>query len=92
MNGRGATTGLLKEVAEILGAHGYLRCAPTVETVKEGILLTVLIPVEGLEPLEVATHLEYLSGLCQVRAFAQDYGMDGAALEKLLPKQSRAKE
>lgn len=84
---------LLKEVAEVLAAQGDLTCVPSVETTDDGVVVTVLVPVEGqdttthaLRALELFHALQYLQDLAQLRSIADKYDIDAAALEALLPK------
>ena len=87
---------LLKEVAALLARHGALRCMPTVEVDDESASITLTVSrytamqiagPHGLGILDLLHDAQYLSGLCQVRAFAQLYNIDPTALEALLPKQ-----
>ena len=86
---------LLAEVATVLWEHKDLHCAPAVEEEDGLVTLTVTLhPVdtgEALEGLEVLHELTYLSGLATVRAFCDDYGIDAAALESLLPEQRQGR-
>ncbi len=81
---------LVAEVAEALAQHGRLRCAPTVATGDDGVVLTLAVPVEGQddtvrEALNLLHTLQWLQDLAQLRELAARYDIDPAKLEQLLP-------
>lgn len=83
---------LLKEVGDILNGHGDKRCALQVHEERGCFVVTMSVPChvhetiqDELDALELFNQMRYLSGLCQVRAFAAEYGIDREKLDALLP-------
>lgn len=87
-------TVLLREVGEILAEQEFveLTCSPSVEKQRDGtVTISLTVGPIGLTAelvlLELVNRLRYLEGLGQVRAFAEAYGIDAHAIERLLPGQ-----
>jgi hypothetical protein len=80
-----ATIGLT-EVADLLAAHGELRCAALAETGAAHVELTIYIPHSGagLDTTELFHELRYLADVGAMRAFAMRYGIPAERLENLL--------
>lgn len=78
-------------MADALAAHGELLCVPAVETTDAGVVLTVTVPTVGqasgaaaLDAVELLQELQRVADMVQLRALAQRYDIDPAALEALL--------
>lgn len=88
----GADAVLLAEVAEVLSAHGRIRCIPMVEltdTATLTVTLTVRRRDDGKEALEVVSlkdDLQYVVDVAQMRALCNRYDIDARVLEALLEK------
>lgn len=84
-------TALLKEVADILADHGDLPCAPTVSQDGGNLTLTVVVlpPHAGFSTLALRHELEYLRDVATMRAIADRYGINSAAIEAMLPNKER---
>jgi hypothetical protein len=86
---------LLKELTEILAAHGDRRCGVQVqETDDFHFDVTIRVPCPGqdtaeaeLDVLELYHRLRFLAGLGQVRAFASEYGIHSKKLEAALHRE-----
>ena len=81
---------VLAEVAEVLAAFGLQRCVPLAE-LEDGVLTVTLRCVgtgveEGLGLLELYHELRYVTDMAQLRALADRFDIEPAALERLLPR------
>lgn len=84
---------LLREVSEMLAERGGLPCTLAVAHDDRTGALVLTMKVErgdqsgaALDIVELDQQARYLSGLCSVRMFARDYGIDPEKLERLLPQ------
>lgn len=81
-------TALLKEVADVLTRYGWLNCTLSVERDRNDVVtVTVKVGTGVFESLSLFHDLQYLQDITQLRALAQKYDIDSAALEALLPRE-----
>ena len=87
---------LVSEIADVLASHGRVRCVPTIA--EEDSLWSLMVTFHAddvagsLELLSLADELRYVADVAQMRAFAELYGIEPAALERLLPAMPRRQE
>lgn len=74
-------TVLLAEIAEALAQSGGLRCCPDVDSKDGAVTLTLTVPVQTLDDLELYERLRRVQDLAQARLLATRYGIPPERLE-----------
>lgn len=76
----------VREIAEVLAAHGQLLCAARVD-MDDGHAVLTLEAGGDLSVLELFHALRYVVDMGQMRALCGRYGIEPAMLERMLPPQ-----
>ena len=75
---------LVGELADVLEQFRDLQCAPSVECEDGAVTLTVSLPSQTLDNLNLFNELRRATDVHQMRAIADRYGIDPQRVEALM--------